>query len=105
MNVRKSDLFLADVEAQFEWYVDKAGWDVADRYLNAVESTCGLLGNHPRLGPNVSFQHPRLKEWRFFPISSPFDKHVLFYEMEGNDVIIRRIMHGQRNLPKRLLGA
>jgi hypothetical protein len=40
MNVRKTDDFIADSERQFEWYTIHAGWSVADRYLDAVESTC-----------------------------------------------------------------
>ena len=37
MSVRKADDFIADVERQFDWYLTKAGWEVADRYLDAVE--------------------------------------------------------------------
>ena len=59
MSVRKSDDFVADIEQQFEWYVLNADWDVADRYLAAVEATCQLLGQHPRLGPRGGFTHPR----------------------------------------------
>lgn len=51
MNVRKTDAFVADVERQFEWYAVNANWSVADRYLDAVEATCHLLGRQPQLGP------------------------------------------------------
>ena len=47
MSVRKSDDFIADVERQFEWYVLNADWDVAERYLAAIEANCQLLGRHP----------------------------------------------------------
>ncbi len=103
MSVRKSDDFIADIERQFEWYVLKAGWDVADGYLDAVEATCRLLGQHPQLGPLGGFTHPRLRNWRFFVVFRPFKKHVLFYELDGDSVVIRRAMHGHRNLPRRLL--
>ena len=36
-------------------------------------------------------------------IRSAFKKHVLFYEMLEDDVLMRRAMHGQRDLPRRLL--
>lgn len=103
MSVRKSDEFIADVERQFEWYGIHAGWDLADRYLDAVESTCRLLGQHPLLGPCGGFTHPRLSDWRFFVVFRPFHKHVLFYEIAGGEVVMRRAMHGQRDLPRRLL--
>jgi hypothetical protein len=35
--VEKADDFIAEVECQFDWYLTKAGWEVADRYLDAVE--------------------------------------------------------------------
>jgi plasmid stabilization system protein ParE len=60
MSVRKADDFIADVERQFDWYLTKAAWEVADRYLDAVEATCQLLAQHPNLGPRGGFTHPRL---------------------------------------------
>jgi len=86
MSVRKSDEFVADIERQFEWYVLNADWDVAERCLAAVESTCQLLGQHPRLGPRAGFT-----------------KHVVFYELSGEDIVMRRAVHGHRDLPRRLL--
>jgi plasmid stabilization system protein ParE len=58
---------------------------------------------HPRLGPRGGFTHPRLRDWRFFVAFRPFNKHVLFYEVAGDAVVMRRAMHGHRNLPQRLL--
>src|SRR5437867_12001877 len=103
MSVRKSDDFIADVERQFEWYAVNAGWEVAEQYLAAVQATCRLLGQHPQLGPRGRFSHPHLRDWRFFVVFRPFKRHVLFYEMRGDDVVMRRAMHGHRDLPRRLL--
>jgi plasmid stabilization system protein ParE len=103
MSAQKSDDFISDVERQFEWYAVNASWEVAERYLDAVEATCLLLGQHPLLGPHVGLTHPRLRDWRFMVVFRPFQKHVLFYEVNGGDVVMRRAMHGQRDLPRRLL--
>jgi len=103
MSVLKSDDFISDVERQFEWYAVNAGWEIAERYLIAVETTARLLEQHPHLGPRGGFTHQRLRNWRFFVVFRPFNKHVLFYEAVGNDVLLRRAMHGHRDLPKRLL--
>jgi len=73
MNVQKTDVFIADVERQFEWYVGNAGWEVAEHYLDAVQATCRLLGQHPRLGPPGGFTHPRLHDWRFLLVLRPFN--------------------------------
>ena len=103
MNVRKTDVFIADLERQFDWYAVNAGWNVAERYLVAVEATCRLLGQQPHLGPDGAFAHPRLREWRFFLVFRPFNKHILFYEFSAGELVLRRAMHGQRDLPRRLL--
>lgn len=103
MNVRKTDDFIADVERQFEYYLANAGCGVAGRYLDAVEATCRLLSQHPELGPRGGFAHPRLREWRFLLVFRPFNKHILFYELAHGGLIMRRAMHGQRDLPRRLL--
>lgn len=103
MSVLKSDDFISDVEQQFEWYAVNAGWEIAERYLTTVETTTRLLEQHPHLGPRGGFIHQRLQNWRFFVVFRPFNKHVLFYEVVGNDVLLRRAMHGHRDLPKRLL--
>lgn len=102
MNVRKADEFIADVERQFDWYLANASDTVADCYLDAVEATCRLLGQYPFLGPHGGFTHQRLREWRFFLVSRPFHKHILFYDVQGDEVVLRRAMHGNRDLPRRL---
>jgi hypothetical protein len=33
----------------------------------------------------------------------PFQKHILFYETDGGDVVLRRAMQGHRDLPRRLV--
>ena len=68
MNLRKTDVFIADVERQFEWYGLNAGWEIADRYLDSLEATVQLLSRHPQLGPHPNFQNPRLRHWRFFVV-------------------------------------
>jgi plasmid stabilization system protein ParE len=103
MNVRKTEEFVADVERQFDWYFANADEEVADHFLDSVLATCQLLGSHPELGPRGGFPHPRLRDWRFFLVFRPFKKHVLFYEVASGEVVMRRAMHGSRDLPRRLL--
>lgn len=103
MNVRKTDTFLADIERQYGWYVSNAGVAVADRYLNAVETVCGLLSHHPNIGPAGGFAHPKLRDWRFFPVLRPFGRHILFYQIVAGEVVLRRPLHGHRDLQGGLL--
>jgi len=103
MNVRRTDDFIADVERQYHWYLVEAGLEVADHYLDSVHATCQLLARHPLLGPQGGFGHVRLRDWRFFLVLRPFKKHVLFYEILSEEIVMRRAMHGHRDLQRRLL--
>lgn len=99
MNLQKSADFIADVERQYEWYAVNADWNVADRYLSAVEATCHLLSQHPQLGPVVGFKNERLLHWRFFVVFRPFRKHILFYELRPPYVLPRMPSSIHRCLP------
>lgn len=101
MSVRKSDDFISDVERQ--WYLKKAGSRIADSYLEAVEATCRLIGKHPGIGPRLRLKEPRLEGWRSFQVFRPFMKQILFYEIRGEDVLMRRTMYAGRDLPRRLV--
>lgn len=103
MSVRKSDVFISDIERQYEWYALHASLDIAERYLEAIQATIRLIEMHPQVGPVGAFIHPRLTSWRFFVVFRPFNRHVLFYEINEGRVIMRRAMHGHRDLPRRLL--
>jgi plasmid stabilization system protein ParE len=93
MSILKSDEFISDLEGQFEWYAVNADWNIAERYLQSVEATCDLLGQHPLLGPQVGFSLPHLVNCRFIVVCRPFHKHILLYEIEGGNVALRRAMH------------
>ena len=86
MNIRKSDVFLTDVEQQFEWALRGrlVGTSLKD-YLAAVRvHLVAFSRNIPSLVRSTThFNHPRLRAWRFFVISKPFKKHIIFYELDG----------------------
>lgn len=103
MNVRKTDEFMADIARQYRWYILNASEDVANRYSDAIETTGILLGHQPQIGPVCVFRDVRLRDWRSFLVVRPFHKHVLFYEIIGSELILRRALHGHRDLPRRLL--
>ncbi len=46
---------------------------------------------------------PKLAGIRFFLVRKPFDKHLIFYRVCGDTLDIVRIVHGMRDLPRRLL--
>ena len=100
--LQRADAFIADFEQQARWYVREASAEVAKRYLQALEKTLLLLCDHPGLGRVRRFRHPQLRGLRSFRVEPPFHRHLIFYRLDANTLSAERVMHGARNLPRRL---
>ncbi|MEW6305490.1 MAG: type II toxin-antitoxin system RelE/ParE family toxin [Verrucomicrobiota bacterium] len=101
--IRKSELFIADFDRQFRWYERVAGWEVAKRYLDAVDTTLKRLTELPDLGRLRHFPQPELQGLRSLVLARPFHHHVVFYRNKETDIEAWRLMHGARDMPRRLL--
>ncbi len=91
-----------DMAIQYDWYLENADAEVAERYLRAVDETIQRAANDPDIGLRRHFQSPELSGIRSCQVTRPFDKHLIFYQAGGR-LSIERIMHGARDLPRRLL--
>lgn len=101
--LHRSDEFNRDFDLQYRWYLEQAGEAVAERYLEAVLATLHLLATQPELGRRRKFRHPTLRGIRSFRLASPFGVHLLFYRHNSAEVCAERLMHGARDLPRRLV--
>jgi toxin ParE1/3/4 len=101
--VIKAEDFLADYESRFDYYANEAGEEVAWRFEQAVIATLASLSLHPELGRRRHFRHPRLAGLRSFRVEPPFSKTILFYRVTDTQLEAWRLMHGSRDLPRRLL--
>jgi plasmid stabilization system protein ParE len=93
----------ADLSHQYRWYLDNADTDVAERFLRAFDSTVARLGGFPELGRRRRFRAPELTGIRSFPVGGRFGVHLIFYRSDGRQLSVERVMHGARDLPRRLL--
>jgi toxin ParE1/3/4 len=91
-----------DMTLQYGWYLENAGMDVAERDLAAVDAIIHSLASQPRLGIRRHFAAPELSRIRSIQVRRPFDQHLLFY-WDDDTLRIERVMHGARDLPRRLL--
>ena len=101
--LQRNPLFTADVQHQFGWYWDKAGEEVAWQYEAAVEETLHLILRQPEIGRLRQFSEPALRGLRSHVVTPPYNRHILFYRFAGGVIEAWRIMHGARDLPRRLL--
>jgi len=100
--IEKTPLFHADVTRQFGWYFNEAGEVLAWRFFNATDQTLYKLARQPDLGRRRKFRHPRLRDLYSFQVERPFQNILIFYRVTENALQAWRLMHGARDLPRRL---
>lgn len=103
LTLEKSDIFLEDFALEALWCVRAAGLDVARRYQEAVDATLQTLCREPGLGRIRHFRNPKLQGLRSLVVHRPFNTLIIFYRVNGNVVQAWRLMHGARDLPRRLV--
>ena len=103
LTVEKSPLFDSDVTGQFGWYLDEAGAELAWRFFSAVDATITKLARQPDIGRVRRFQNPALQGLRSFRVEPPFDRLLIFYRVTEDKLQLWRLMHGARDLPRRLV--
>jgi len=101
--IRRSDEAQCDVELQAEYYARERDLQLALDFTHAVESAITALGTTPSLGPTCKLQHAELGQLRKWRVDAPFERHLIFYRVEAGAVVVVRIIHGMRDLPRRLL--
>lgn len=93
----------SDLAEQYDWYLEQADLEIADSYLKAFDATVAVLVLHPGLGRPRKFRAPSLAGLRSYPLKAPYDKHFVFYRANLTTLSIVRVMHGARDIPRRLL--
>jgi len=98
----QSEYFLTDFETQFRWYFQAGGPELAKLYRAAMQTTLVKLCRQPETG-RLRFPHDNeLQGMRSCQLVKPFHRHLLFYRLAPEEVIVERTIHGARDLPKRL---
>jgi toxin ParE1/3/4 len=101
--IEKSPAFQSDVTNQFTWYFEKAGDQLAWRFINAVDLTLLKLAGQPDMGTIRRDKNPLLQGLRSYHAERPFDKFLVFYRVTETTIQAIRLMHGSRDLPRRLV--
>jgi toxin ParE1/3/4 len=93
----------ADLTHQYRWYLANANVEVAERFLAGFDATVKRLARQPELGRRRRFRAEELTGIRSFPVNRPFGVQLIFYRSSADVLSIERVMHGARDLPRRLL--
>jgi toxin ParE1/3/4 len=95
--VLKREAAKRDLIAQWVWYAENAGIEVADRFLAAVDSTAATLARQPEIGIPLPLKKAALQGVRRFPISDGFEKILLFYFPLQDGIDLVRVVHSARD--------
>jgi toxin ParE1/3/4 len=91
-----------DLAGQYRWYFREAGSDVAQGYLEAFYETAERLAEFPGLGRERKFEKPSLRHLRSLGIEAPYDAYAIYYRTTSSHLVVERVMHGARDLPRHL---
>ena len=92
-----SDLAVADVLEQADWYQAQADLKLAQRWEKAVTSTLLRIARFPLAGAPSRFKADELRGTRRLPVAG-FPMHLVFYQFEEDEIHILRVVHGARDL-------
>lgn len=92
-----SDLAVADILEQAEWYEAQADESLAKRWEDAVTSALLRISEMPHAGALCSFPAKELLGTRRVPVSG-FSKHLIFYQVREEEILVLRVVHGARDL-------
>jgi toxin ParE1/3/4 len=101
--VQQSDYFWADLLRQVDWYRNKANPEVAVGYVDAIQATLQQLARAPEIGRLRFSDWPALIGLRSWRVEKPFHRHLIFYRFNEVTLFAERVIHGARDLPRRLL--
>jgi plasmid stabilization system protein ParE len=103
LSLQQADYFWEDLTRQVDWYRHKASPEVAKRFVDAVEATLNVLAEQPDMGRARFEKWPELAGIRSFRVCKPFHRFLIFYRHDVSTLFAERLIHGGRDLPKRLL--
>ena len=104
MTIRRSELFDADLERQFRWYLLKTRLDpapaleLAGRFADAVDRTLNLLRSNPKIGRPRFVIFSDLPGIRSVGLERPFHRFLIFYRIEGTTIYSERLLEGHRRI-------
>lgn len=95
--IHLSDAAVNDIIEQADWYEERANSRLGNRWESAVAQALLRIVKNPRSGAPCTFKAFELSNIRRMPVSG-FPKHLIFYHIEKDSLLILRVIHGARDL-------
>ncbi len=82
-----------ELRAIRRWIAAESGISTADRLIDRVMTTAGLLAEHPQIGRERPEVSPGLRSFAVWP-------YAIFYRPLGRGARILRVVHGHQDLQR-----
>jgi toxin ParE1/3/4 len=92
-----SDLAVADILEQAEWYESRSDKNLAKRWEEVVTSALLRVCELPETGALCAFNANELRGTRRVLVLG-FSKHLIFYQVREGEILVLRVVHGARDL-------
>jgi toxin ParE1/3/4 len=86
MRLELSDEADKDLVDILEYGTANFGWDRAEAYAASFEESFARLIDHPHIGALHPEVCPPIHSW-------PHGSHRIFYDVEGDRIVVQRILH------------
>ena len=83
---------------------DEASTETGERFLSAAETTAQHLLETPRVGRVWSGTRPETRDGLRVWHVKGFPKILIFYRIDEANIVIIRVLHSARDLPRHLEG-
>ena len=97
LTLNLSEAAASDILEQADWYELQSGAGLSRRWERAVSSALLRLMRRPRTGAKCLFKSDQAQGLRRLVVEG-FPKHLIFYRLEKDEVLILRVIHGARDL-------
>lgn len=92
MSYKFTELAKSDLRAIYIYSLRQFGEPAADKYLAGLYAMFEAIGRNPRMGQKPDFDTDHNIE------KFPAFKHVIYYSIASDNITIRRIFHGSREI-------
>ena len=100
LEIIETDKAFLDIVQLADYIAEHGSLEASERVVLAIRNTYGNLAAFPRIGKDQSFGSgvPGL---RMVPVSR-FPNYLIFFQVTADQLIIRRVLHGSRDVESAL---
>jgi toxin ParE1/3/4 len=86
-----------DISQTAEYLESQSGFELADRFLNAVMADLESISKMPKMGALCGFQNHEARDVRRWSVTG-FERWLIFYNTLASGIDVARVLHGAQDI-------